>query len=293
MKRTGLIVAALAILLGDAAQCRADVLTYDQQVFAGMLSTGSYYYPVIGEGPMAGQLAIFDDIGVAITQSPGWFRSLLKGVGVFSAGVAGGAGGFLVGGPVGAGVGGGAAVGGYKTFVDSLNATGPPPGKKWLVSDARIYNSINVQGIGDVLPAVQSLALGHITTTVSVFSDVTISFVDPLIFPLRVIDQNLDPINTIVGAGVFVAQSSYGTAFGSYMLNEIGSPGSRPMTPTDYLEIEFGSLLSVPNGTPIEFQSTLFVGVAPVPEPTSLAMLGIGAFAVLLARSRKRQKKTI
>jgi hypothetical protein len=50
--------------------------------------------------------------------------------------------------------------------------------------------------------------------------------------------------------------------------NVVGFPSSRPLLPTDFLDIELGSLLSAPDGTPINFQSTLVVGATPVPEPS-------------------------
>ena len=267
------------------ASVGAHALTGGQQAFVDQLNHGDYFFPINEAGPFAGQLAIYDDTGQAGGQVDGFWRSLLKGVGVASATVAGGAGGFLVGGPVGAGVGAAAAGSGYKTFVDSLNASGPPPGKQWLISDARIYNSVNVAGVGNILPQIVAFGSQHVTGVGQLFGGATVSFLDLTagVFP-RVLDANFKAIGTVSSADLFLLQSADGTTFGSLVETTIGFAGSRPFTPTDYLDIELGSLLTAPEGTPIAFSSTLVVGVTAVPEPSTWIGLATGLLALLARR---------
>jgi PEP-CTERM motif len=272
------------------ASVGAPALTVEQQAFVDQLNRGDYFFPINEAGPLAGQLTIYDDTGQVGGQVDGFWRSLLKGVGVASATVAGGAGGFLVGGPVGAGVGAAAGGGGYKTFVDSLNASGPPPGKQWLISDARIYNSVDVAGV-NLLPQIVAFGSQHVSGVGQLFDGASISFLDLTagVFP-RVLDANFKTIGTVSSAELFLLQSAGGTTFGSLVETTIGFPGSRPLTPTDYLDIELSSLLTAPAGTSIAFSSTLVVGVTAVPEPSTWISLATGLLAFLARRISRRAR---
>ena len=100
------------------------------------------------------------------------------------------------------------------------------------------------------------------------------------------------PISDIQSAGLFVLTNNTGTQptkfLGSFVLNEIGSVDSRPLTETDFLDIELGSSLSVADGTEITSLSTLVVGFKSVPEPTSI--LSFLAFGTLGAASTLKRK---
>jgi hypothetical protein len=285
----GLVGFTLLILPNSVLAAR---LTADQKVITEILQDGQYIYPVIESGSLAGEVAVFEEPGVAFVNSPGFFRSLLKGVTVVAGGVTGAAIGSLV--APGPGTAGGAATGALAaaTVVNNINREGPGPGKKWLISDIRAYESINVSGVGEILPDVLIDVSDHITVTTALSSSIDLSFVDTSIFPVNVVDEMLMPISDIQSAGLFVLTNNTGTQptkfLGSFVLNEIGSVDSRPLTETDFLDIELGSSLSVADGTEITSLSTLVVGFKSVPEPTSI--LSFLAFGTLGAASTLKRK---
>jgi hypothetical protein len=269
---------------------RALALTVSQQSLVEMFQNNRFFFPMI-EPPQspAGDMALFDEPGISVVNSPGWFRALLKGVGVTAGGIAGGAGGFLVGGPVGAGVGAGALGTGAYTYFSELNAMGPGPGREWLISDTRIYDNINVNGV-DVTSAVLASLSAHIYETAFVSSLDQINFIDPAFYPTRVLDENLDPITSIEGSGAFILTNTFpggGTRsrLGSYVLNRVGVAGIPVLDNNDYLDIELGSILSVDN-QPIIARSSLIVGYTEVPGPVPI--LGVG---VAFSYSRKLRNR--
>ena len=73
----GLVGFTLLILPNSVLAAR---LTADQKVITEILQDGQYIYPVIESGSLAGEVAVFEEPGVAFVNSPGFFRSLLKGV---------------------------------------------------------------------------------------------------------------------------------------------------------------------------------------------------------------------
>ena len=288
MKRyRSLIVATIA--LGFASfRCEPSFGGSLQLDFVDQLSSGQFAYPVIESGPLAGQPAQYQAQGEAIVHSPGFFRSLLKATGVVASGVAGAA-----AGP------GGAAVGAlaFATYANSLNMSGPGPGRQWLISDARIYQSIQVAGVGEILPAVLARAENNTANTFAISPTSSISFVQPGVFPTRALDSNLNPITTIDGIDTFVLNVENGTQmdhfFGSVVYNTIGFPNSRPLTSTDYLDIELGSLLTVPNGTLITYYSTPNIGFSSIPEPSGLCLggIGLGSLAIYYHSQRRTTRR--
>lgn len=298
MKNLVVKLSVISFLLGSAnltiqvKPSQAAQLSSEQRVFTEMLRSGQYYFPEIESGILQGQIATFEEAGVSVVNSPGWFRSFLKGVGVASAGIAGGVGGFLVGGPVGAGVGAGALGLGYKTYVDDLNRQGPGPGREWLISDARLYQNIIVEGT-DILPNILASAQNNVVATANISSLDRILFINTSVFPTRILDETLSPINTVEASGLFIIENAIGSSnrytLGSFVLNKVGFADIPTLDNNDYLDIELGAFLSI-DGLPIQSESTLIVGYQSIPTPESNSVLGLLALSALGAGSVFKRK---
>lgn len=257
-----------------------------QQAFAAQLGNGRFFYPVVDSGPDAGMLAVFEDPATAYASGDGFWRSLLKGATVVAGGVVGSA-----AGP------GGAAVGALATatVVNDINRQGPGPGRRWLVADARIYREVQVASVGNILPNVLTAAQSNIVASYGLSPGLTLSFVDPAVIGVHVKDAGGVPVNSTDFAQAFVLTSTVGSItqnlLGSVVLNTIGAPGNRPLNETDFLDMDVGPLLTAPDGTPVTMKSTLIVGYTEVPEPGTLALLGIGCLGVLVTAGQARRRR--
>lgn len=276
-------VALLFMFVG--ADTSALPVTSDQQAFAEQLKEGRYFYPVLESGPLAGQPALFEDPATAFATNDGFWRALLKGAAVVAGGVAGAAAGTLVAPGVGTGAGAGIGALGAKTVVDEINRAGPGPGRQWLISDARLYESVNVAGVGDILPTVLSAGMSNIDSTVALSPVLSISYIDPDVVTVRAKDSSGQPITTIDLAQAFILTSTLGPSpqsfFGSVVLNTIGFPDSRPLTATDFIDIDVGELLTVPDGTDVTVRSTLIVGATLIPEPSTFVLIAAGVLGLI------------
>lgn len=277
---TRILGAFLVLCSVGGAPAYAMPMADAQQAFADQLSMGQFFYPVVESGPDAGKLAVFQDSGTAFASHDGFWRSLLKGVAVVAGGVAGSA-----AGP------GGTAVGALATatVVNDINRQGPGPGRRWLVSDARIYREVNVAGVGNILPGVLSAAEGNVVSSFNLSPTHTLSFVDPSVIGVRPKDSSGIPVSTVDFAQAFVLTSTESgiaqSLFGTVVLNTVGAPGDRPLNNTDFLDVDVGPLLTAPDGTAVTVQSTLVVGFSsPVPEPAAVWLFGIGLIVLLAYR---------
>jgi hypothetical protein len=274
---TRVVGAFLVLCSVGGAPAYAMPIAVAQQAFADQLSMGQFFYPVVESGPDAGKVAVFQDPGTAFATHDGFWRSLLKGAAVVAGGVAGSA-----AGP------GGTAVGALATatVVNDINRQGPGPGRRWLISDARIYREVEVAGVGNILPGVLSAAESNIVSSFNLSPTHTLSFVDPSVIGVRAKDAGGTPVSTVDFAQAFVLTSTETgisqSLFGTVVLNTVGAPGDRPLNSTDFLDVDVGSLLTAPDGTPVTVQSTLVVGFStPVPEPAATSLFGVGLIVLL------------
>lgn len=264
--------------------------TAPETTFASQLTTGSYVYPVVENGPLAGQAALFQDVGTSVSADFRW-RWLLKGAFVATGGVLGGAVGTVIpvaGTAAGAGVGTAAAA----VAINELNREGPSPDHEWLVSDARIFQSIQVSGVGEILPAVLALAEANEQATVPLSALASISFVNPSAIGLTAKDASGHVLGSIAGAEAFVLTTGVGTQsrsfFGTVVLNNVGFSTSRPLTNTDLIDVNVGPLLTAPDGTQVTMLSTPFVGFsAAIPEPATAGLLLLGLIVLPILANQK------
>ncbi|GAB2859203.1 hypothetical protein GCM10027277_29610 [Pseudoduganella ginsengisoli] len=269
----------------SAVPARAMPMAEAQQAFAAQLENGRFFYPVVESGPDAGMLAVFQDPATAYATHDGFWRSLLKGATVVAGGVVGSA-----AGP------GGAAVGALATatVVNDINRQGPGPGRRWLISDARIYREVQVASVGNILPNVLSAAQSNIIASYGLSPGLTLSFVDPSVIGVHVKDAGGNPVNSTDFAQAFVLTRTVGSTtedlLGSVVLNTIGAPGNRALNETDYLDMDVGPLLTAPDGTPVTMKSTLIVGYTEVPEPGTLVLLGLGWAGLLATACQARRR---
>ena len=272
------------------AEVKALTISQAQIAFADQLREGNYLYPVIESGTLEGQPALFDDPAVAFASNDGFWRALLKGAAVVAGGVAGAAVGTLVAPGAGTAAGGATGALAAATVVNEINRQGPGPGRKWLISDARLYDRVEVAGVGNILPDVVSTSLSHIESTVDLSSALSLAFIDSNIISVGVKDSSGLRIDTVDFAQAFILTSTVGSTtsnfFGSVVLNTIGFQDSVALTNTDFLDIDVGPLLTAPDGTEVFVRSTPIVGFSEVSEPPVLMLLGASLFILIGHRCR-------
>lgn len=208
--------------------------------------------------------------------SPGFFRGLAKGAFVGVATVGGGLVGWELGGPVGAGIGGGAAAAGSKAFVTECNREGSS-----IVHDIVFLEFAVIEGT-DIVPELVSRALASIQETRDIWigrvpgESHRIHFVNPAFsqFAGRVVSET-GTIKTVglIHPILIEATTSMGTqhVLGIVISNDPSIVGLDPIDPTDVLDMEFGDLTDVPEGTTVQAATATCVvcsGFTPSPVPT-------------------------
>jgi hypothetical protein len=123
------------------------------------------------------------------------------------------------------------------------------------------FRGVEVANVGNILPDVLSAAQSNIVSTFDLSPIQTLSFVNPSVIGVQVKNASGNVVDTVDLAQAFVLTTTEGpiseSLFGAVVLNTIGSPEDRALTETDFLAVDVGSLLTVPNGTPVTILSTL------------------------------------
>ena len=290
MKKLFLLLLLLMSVLAE--QAHSLPVTADQQIFADQLASGNFSYAVLETGPRAGKLAVFEDNAVAFASNDGFWRQLLKVL----LGIADVAAPLLEPyiGPVG--------VGAVKVVVSKFQQKlldknkaeeAEKERKKIKVIDTRLYETVQVDGLGDILPGVIAAALANTVTSIALTPAMTLSFIDPAVIAVRAKDSTGLPIESIDLAQAFILTTDFGAGasslFGSFVVNTVGFQGSRPLNETDYIDVDVGPLLTVPDGTRVTVRSTMLVGSTQIPEPPMIALMGMAILAAWAAVRRTRR----
>lgn len=243
--------------------------------------------------------------GLIVANSPGWFRSLCKGLIVAGATVAGGVVGGLIAGPVGAGVGAGAGAAGATVAVQDYNSQ-----KTVACCDATLYEAINVPTMGDIVPTLISTALAHPNSSYDLSnwdahvanSRYGITFTNS--FGGKVVDINGVERPGVYAVGFVITEANSGhKLFGIAYFNTLGN-----LVLSDRSEADFGIIPDTLIGSPVNYTGAgllaysasvggvvvpvdKFGPLAPYIGLASTTMIGAVAAAVYVKRVKRRKEK--